>query len=67
MIPDYDLARLGYPDELRRFTELVESVTATREPLTITRYGRAVAVVIHPDDLALLRRLAGEVTDQPKQ
>jgi PHD/YefM family antitoxin component YafN of YafNO toxin-antitoxin module len=58
MDPEYDLARLGYPNELRRFTEMVEGVERTRDPVIVTRFDRPVAVLVHPDDLALLRRLA---------
>lgn len=62
MDPEYDIARLGYPDQLGTFTAMVDDVTKGGEPLVIKRYGRPVAVVVNLADLALLRRLATKIT-----
>lgn len=57
MDPEYDLARPGYPNELRRFTEMIEGVERGDGPLVITRQGRPVAVVIDLDRSDLLHQV----------
>lgn len=42
---------------------LVESLERTHEPVTITRHGKAAAVLISPDDLATLMETLAWLSD----
>ena len=51
MDPDYDLNRLGSPDQRDRLVELRDTVWQDHVPVSIAHNGIVVAVAIHPDDL----------------
>lgn len=46
-------------DARNRFSELLDSVERTHERITVTRHGKAVAVMISPDDLESLEETMG--------
>lgn len=48
------MAVLPFTDARNRLSELIEQVERTHERVEITRHGRAVAVILSPDDLAAL-------------
>lgn len=56
MDPDYELNRIGYPEQVDRLVELLDNVWQDHVPVTISHNGIVVAVAVHPDDLDLLRR-----------
>lgn len=45
---------MPFTDARNRLSELIEEVERTHERIEITRHGRPVAVIISPDDLAIL-------------
>lgn len=45
---------LSFTDARNHLSELVDEVDRTHERVEITRHGRAVAVIVSPDDLAAL-------------
>lgn len=45
---------LPFTDARNRLSELIDEVQRTHERVEITRHGRAVAVLVSPDDLAAL-------------
>lgn len=59
MHAEYDLARLGWPEQIDRFTELLCNVWQDHVPVDIIHNGTVVAVAVNPDDIDLLRRQVG--------
>lgn len=45
---------MPFTDARNRLSELIEDVERTHERVEITRHGRPVAVLVSPDDLAVL-------------
>lgn len=45
---------LPFTDARNRLSELIDEIDRTHERVEITRHGRAVAVLVAPDDLAAL-------------
>jgi prevent-host-death family protein len=45
---------MPFTDARNRLSELIDEVERTHERVEITRHGHAVAVLISPDDLAVL-------------
>jgi prevent-host-death family protein len=45
---------MPFTDARNRLSELIDEVERTHERVEITRHGRAVAIIVSPDDLAAL-------------
>jgi antitoxin YefM len=55
---------LPFTDARNRLSELIDEVQRTHERVEITRHGRAVAVLVSPDDLAALEETLEVLTNR---
>lgn len=55
---------MPFTDARNRLSELIDEVARTHERITITRHGHAVAILLAPDDLAVLEETL-EVMSHP--
>jgi len=59
-----DVTVLPFTDARNRLSELIDEVQRTHERVEITRHGRAVAVLVSPDDLAALEETLEVLTSR---